>query len=422
MPFLPCAVRVFARKAASHTSASISKSLRKQPPPFAVLGVHTFSTNRAATSKAGSLFTHSRTLLSRLFAHLLAPNLRIPLAPSLSGRALHSSVLRAYPGRATIKQGLSFPTRVAVSRPFGLGSFIPRSPIPPARVATNLGLGPVRTFTSGQPLFQNLVENVPVAVRALYKADVNPKPLFKCPERQVVLHPKAHSPIKARKDERWHLSTSNEATTESITPSEELDHYFATPESTVTTYLLVPLAPSPSSRLPLALSSPPTTANACNPTLLHPLSELSSLHLSHELHAIRVSSLFSRLDHGDVWSKGVRCSAFAHGSAHIWEDEGSCTILKLEFVGWSKAEVQSVIGECGTGWCIMYEEHEEEFADMESDFSSEPDDKATFADPAQSLVLPVLDVASAHDTSLDSSYSQLSFMGSDPWLEGNLDS
>ena len=94
-------------------------------------------------------------------------------------------------------------------------------------------------------------------------------------------------------------------------------------------------------------------------------------------------------------SKGVRCSAFAHGNAHIWDGEGSCTILKLEFVGWSKAEVKSVIGECGTGWCILYEEHEDELADIGSDISSEPDEMASSLssiDPAQSLVLPTLDI------------------------------
>src|SRR5258707_1205747 len=124
MPLAPYGVRVLARKAISRTSAGIPKSLHQQPALPAVPGASTFSTNRAVVS---NVFTHSRSLLSRLFARLLAPNLRIPLAPSLSGRALYTSVLHAPLGTAAIKRGLSFPVHVAVSRPLGFGSFIPRA-------------------------------------------------------------------------------------------------------------------------------------------------------------------------------------------------------------------------------------------------------------------------------------------------------
>ena len=327
-------------------------------------------------------------MLSRLFTRLLAPNIRIPLAPSLSGRALHTSVLHAPLGRAAIRQGFSFPVRVAVSRPLGLGSFIPRGPTAVLRVATNLGIGSVRRFTSAQPLFQNLVENVPIALRALYEAKVDAKPLHRHPARKTLRATVTRSAKQTGKS----LQCPQNVTTLDKVPSgststEELEQYFPLSEPVVTTYLLVPLAPTPTSRMPLAQPSA-----AGGPDLLHPLSELGDLHISHELHALRVSSLFSRLDHEDVWSKGVRCSAFAHGTTHIWENEGSCTILKLEFIGWSKAEVKSVIGECGTGWCILYEEHEE-LMDSESDLPSEPDEKDSSVDPAQSLVLPTLDLS-----------------------------
>ena len=420
MEFAPYGVRVL-RQAVSRTSTRISKSLRQQSPLAGnpnVPGTHsTFSTNRVAVS---NVFTHSRTLLSRFFARLLAPNIRLPLAPSLSGRALHTSILRAPLGKAAIKQGLSFPVRVAVSRPFGFGPCIPRGPVSVSRVV-NLGIGSVRNFTSAQPLFQNLVENVPIAVRALYEANIDAKHLRGHPGRQTFPTAKTHSAEQTRKSfHRFqNVTISDEVASEPATSMEELDRYFPLPEANVTTYLLVPLAPTPTSRMPLAS---PSIARA--PDLLHPLAELGDLHISHELHALRVSSLFSRLDHGDVWSKGVHCSAFAHGSAHIWDNEGSCTILKVEFVGWNKAEVKSVIGECGTGWCILYEEHE--FMDKESDLLSEPDEEDNSTDPAQSLVFPTLDLSSSPDVrstglATSSSHTSLpSIVDSDPWSEINL--
>src|SRR5262249_160181 len=48
---------------------------------------------------------------------------------------------------------------------------------------------------------------------------------------------------------------------------------------------------------------------------------------------------------------GVQCSAYAH-SAGI---DGVCTILRVEFPGWTKSEVRGVIGESGTGWCVLEE-------------------------------------------------------------------
>lgn len=418
MEFAPYGVRVL-RKVVSRTSTRISKSLRQQPPLPGVPGTHcTFSTNHVVVS---DVFTHSHTFLSRFFARLLAPNLRIPLAPSLSGRALHTSVLHAPLGRAAIKQGFSFPVRVAVSRPFRLGSCMPRAPISAPRVV-NLGIGSVRNFTSAQPLFQNLVENVPIAIRALYEANIDAKYLHGHAGRQMFRTTKTHSAEQTRKSlHRFqNVSITNEVASEPATSMEELQRYFPLPEATVTTYLLVPLAPTPTSRMPLAS---PSIAGA--PDLLHPLAELCDLHISHELHALRVSSLFSRLDHGDVWSKGVRCSAFAHGTAHIWDDERSCTILKVEFIGWNKAEVKSVIGECGTGWCILYEEHDE-LMDRDSDLLSEPDEKDSSLDPVQSLVFPTLDLSSSFDVrstglAMSSSHSPLpSIVDSYPWSEVNL--
>jgi hypothetical protein len=183
----------------------------------------------------------------------------------------------------------------------------------------------------------------------------------------------------------------------------ELDQYFAVPAtSNVITCLLIPLASTPTSRVPLD----PFTST--NPSLLH-LQELSSVHASHEIHSLRVSSLFSKLDVANVWERRVRCSSFSHcGGA-----EGVCTMLKVEFVGWTKAEVRSVIGESGTGWCHLEEirtsseaplglsdtDEDDWFSDASSVLSGLAGDSGHASpmeiDPAQSLVLPTLDFASS---------------------------
>src|SRR6266576_1365152 len=248
MLYAPYGVRVLARGAVSRTGTRISKSLPQQSLHPSVPGSHSFSTNRVLVS---NVFTHSRNLLSRLFTRLLAPNIRIPLAPSLSGRALHTSVLHAPLGRAAIRQGFSFPVRVAVSRPLGLGSFIPRGPTAVLRVATNLGIGSVRRFTSAQPLFQNLVENVPIALRALYEAKVDAKPLHRHPARKTLRATVTRSAKQTGKS----LQCPQNVTTLDKVPSgststEELEQYFPLSEPVVTTYLLVPLAPTPTSRMP----------------------------------------------------------------------------------------------------------------------------------------------------------------------------
>jgi len=224
-------------------------------------------------------------------------------------------------------------------------------------------------------------------------------------------------------------------TVEPATPLEELERYFSAPVPAVTTYLLVPLAPTPTSRMPLGPSG--ADSHTGSPTLLHPLAELGSLHISHELHSLRVSSLFSRLDHGDVWNKGVQCSAFSHGNGHVADGEGTCTVLKLEFVGWTMAQVKSVIGECGTGWCITYEEREDEHTEVDFSIYSELDELDETSsnlsdpsidrvqsflfptpdiDPAQSFVFPTLDITSDPIASLTRPQSVMSTASNSPQL------
>ena len=310
-------------------------------------------------STAQKVFTYSRTALGRFFVHLTAPSLiRAPaqaVNPSLlARRGIQTSA------RTTIKNGLTYPSRVALSRPFHL----PKGPGPVAsRSITQVGLGTARNFSSARPIFQNLVENVPVAGRALYEGvDFDMKrPMGKENSKTTVKKGKAASThkgeiIKAKDVLKSFPPVSVQS------QDEEMNHYFtpATPRPTsIVTSLLIPLAPTPTTRTPLS-EYPPSmsgSSNSTHPSLL-PRETLLSIHATHSLHAIRVSSLFHRLDTANVWTDGATCSAYAHGAigASVHDDTSVCTVLKVDFVGWKAAEVRSVIGESGTGWCVL-EEH-----------------------------------------------------------------
>jgi len=124
--------------------------------------------------------------------------------------------------------------------------------------------------------------------------------------------------------------------------------------------------------------------------------------------------------------------------------------LKVEFVGWSKAEVRSVIGESGTGWCVLEEmlhEEDEGFSDVGtlSPGSSEVELKTNgspapgifesssveMTDPSEAFILPTLDFSSINSTpsspSHDSPSNDLfttipSEMVNDPWVDDYSDS
>lgn len=357
--------------------------------------------------QAQRFFTQSRNLLSRFFNHLTSPGLRIPTTPSV-GRSLHSTAR----GYTSIQQGFSFPLRTALARPVQT-HFFPRAPAAVPRCFTQVGLGTARNFSSGRPIFQNLVENVPIAGRTLYEADLDIKVRK---ERAMMRNSsKGNSSKKSTGKEMLKpkiqdiIPKENKPVSKQSSVEAELDQYFAPPAtSDVTTWLLIPLASTPTARVPLD----PFTST--NPSLL-PLRELSSVHASHEIHSLRVSSLFSRLDAANVWDRGVQCSAFSHGGGA----EGVCTMLKVEFVRWTKAEVRSVIGESGTGWCVLEEvrtspenalsafsDINDDLSDTSSVFSGTVGDSGRTSplevmnanmevDPAQSFVLPTLDFSSS---------------------------
>ncbi|KAH6919096.1 hypothetical protein BKA70DRAFT_1214847 [Coprinopsis sp. MPI-PUGE-AT-0042] len=401
-------------------------------------GAHKLTTTLDAIrprNPAHVLFSSTKGFVTNLFNRLAAPGIRVPgLDGSFAGRSLQ----QARP--ITIQAGLSLPVRHAIRnnnfRVAWIG-FIP----PPCTKRTT----PVRNFSSARPIFQNLVDNVPIAVRALYEADLDDLKngrnkrfgARKIPTRVKKTKTSVKgSKLKAKSTIVVPMKKIEE---EKAFDSAEFERYFPTPAlPAVTTELLIPLAPAPASRVPLsALDAMEDEALAGSGRFL-PLPRIGQMHQSHTNHALKVSTLFARLDQANVWARGgVVCSAYSGpgsgairerrlgatedgiklepGNINLAELEGTCTMLKVEFQGWTAGEVRGVIGESGKGWCNLEEvwHDEEDNASMFADSLSGVSTPAFFSpphsrppeltfdmgmpqmDPAQSFILPTLDFSAS---------------------------
>ncbi|KAJ7781581.1 hypothetical protein B0H16DRAFT_1298996 [Mycena metata] len=366
---------------ASHGARAIARNA-----PTTARSIHIPAAARPQATHLGhKLLTHTRLALTRFIGHLTTP-----------GTGTVSAARSFHAVNPSIQQRLSFTARTTLARPLA-PQFLPRAPVVP-RTMTQVGLGTARNFSSGRPLFQQLADNVPIAGRAFYEADWDldsPKERLHRKRRPskkaaaVATHSKELLKPTAAKKAQVTLSAPAE---ESAT---ELNRYFAAPAAEVTTYLLVPLAPTPTARAPLPEF----------PSGRLPLPALLAMHNEHDTHALRVSSLFHRLDTADVWSRGAVCSAYASSA----DARGVCTILKVEFMGWSKAAVRGVLGESGTGWCVLEEtaadaydadgEDADAFSETSSILSGMASPRGVLTppeiDPAQSFVLPTLDFSSS---------------------------
>lgn len=375
-------------QAASHGARAKARNI-----PSSTRNIHipAFNPSSPGGAAAKRVLLQARQLLSRAFLNLTAPGLGSHIPATARSAHTGAQFLRV----PSIQQRLGQTYRHALSRPLQVAQYIPRGPIVP-RGMTQVGLGTARNFSSGRVLFENIVQNVPIAGRAFVEADWD---LHLQKERanmqKALRQDKKQQKNVYRGMKENKIFTAPKPVEVKEPEVSEMNKYFSAPAmKPVTTALLIPLAPTPTQRMPLPLDTSPHES-------LLPLPTLASLHNGHELHALRVSALFSRLDDANVWDRGVKCSAYGTQASA----EGVCTILKVEFEGWTKAEVRSVIGESGTGWCVLEEtnlapEKEEEEDELAlSDISSEHNQ--VFSEPASSLVLPTLDFSS--------SFSQRSF-------------
>ncbi|KAL1742774.1 hypothetical protein HDZ31DRAFT_83897 [Schizophyllum fasciatum] len=377
----------------------------------------------SASGTAKGLFERSRAFMNNLVAHLTAPGIGAKPHGPYVGHGYHQAA------RAPIHSGYSLPLRTALARPAlsNAGTFLPRAPGVPRSVA-QVGLGTARNFSTARPIFQSLVENVPVATRALIEAGPDTRRAkHRVHTRKLTKDAKENGKaFRAPGFEKQHKKLTKEEKKEK--KEQAMKQYFITPsQPSVVTQLLIPLAPTPTERVPLA----PSTTLA---ETIMPLMEVASVHATHDSHRLRVASLFDRLDGARVWDRGVSCSAYSQ----LAGGSGVCTVLKVEFVGWRAAEVRSVIGESGTGWCVL-EEVETEATSANEDMSgydsdglselsgltgsemdafSEPDldlPLSAAMDPSKSFVLPSLDFSSSFTASAHSaaSVSDFSDVGSE---------
>ncbi|KAF8590500.1 hypothetical protein K439DRAFT_1403596 [Ramaria rubella] len=276
----------------------------------------------APTPSASTLIQRTRALFTRLITHIEGQ--AVPIS-----RSVHST--------PSIRQSLSLPARIALSKPLK-APCLPRAPRVPGNV-TQVGLGTARNFSTGRPIFQHLVENVPVAGRAFYEIDWDLE--MRKEKNLKIRRPNKNQHEAKLADKLTPVSGFVGGPPLIANDSEELQHYFETPSAPlVTTYLQIPLAPTPTSRVPL-------TDSPSSPRLL-PLPALAKEHASHSKHAIRVSSLFRRLDAARVWERGASCQTYGDRS-------GLCTILRIKFDGWSEDMVRNVLGHAGKGWCTIQE-------------------------------------------------------------------
>jgi len=303
-----------------------------------------------------------------------------------------------------IENNLSLPVRHALSMRMGA----PRLPRPPAvpRNITQVGLGTARNFTTGRPIFQSVADkmhNIPVASRAILEADFDTRTkhdsamALKLKRNRTRSKKRAHPDCASTKLD-FHPAATR-PTVEAAAESEaEIDKYFAPAQvPDVSTTLLVPLAPTPTTRVPLAH----TFAYDRHP--LVPFLELSALRVDTERHASRLRALFEQLDAAQVWDQGATCEALG-GSR-------GAGILRIRFAGWSAHAVRGILGEAATGWCLLEEERAVAFdsEDEEAAMSLSDVDSATTldcaglaelnlsspVDPAHSVVLPTLDFSAS---------------------------
>ncbi|GBE82768.1 hypothetical protein SCP_0411530 [Sparassis crispa] len=380
--------------------------------------IHIPSTPAQTRTTAQTLFRHARTLLSRFATHLTTPGIG---STAHAARTLYSGPAHT----RTIQQGLSLPVRYALAHPFR-APHLPRAPAVP-RNTTQVGLGLARNFSTARPVFQSLADNVPVSGRAFWEADWDMKMHDEREKLRMKKYKKAQEKKarKARKEMRQTRVVPAEKPVEQVAAAEEdkskddLEHYFPAPTTPdVTTHLLIPLAPTPTARMPLSPSPYPSTTSA-HPLL--PLPIIAGLHNSHNTHALRVSSLFARLDAAKVFTSSDVCCT-ARG-----DPRGLCTLLEVRFVGWDAARVRGVLGEAGSGWCVLEEvrsgeEHAESAsmdaileemsvgsesdagAEAEVENSAQPEvwhQSVGGIDPAHSFVLPTLDFSASFPVASD---------------------
>ncbi|KAJ1310060.1 hypothetical protein OPQ81_006812 [Rhizoctonia solani] len=287
----------------------------------------------------------------------------------------------------SITQRLSLPARLAVNRPLA-APCLPKVVAPP-RGVTQVGLGMARNFSS-RPVFQHLVENVPIALRSATELDLDPR-VRKSKGARIAGRPSSTNNKKIRtprpKVVKPAILTPEPASVLSDIEA-EFAHYFPVVASGVVTVLTVPLQPS-TIRSPL----PGPREDASPLDLVSFVPTISS----YQTHRLRVNTLFDRLTRANVWRQGASTTAYDTGS-------GLTDVIQVRFDGWSATDVRRVLGHAGEGWCTIEERTnlpiERDAARVEDEWNAlrESIANSNIEETEVTLVLPTLDFsASYHD-------------------------
>ncbi|CAE7153798.1 unnamed protein product [Rhizoctonia solani] len=287
----------------------------------------------------------------------------------------------------SITQRLSLPARLAVNRPLAAPR-LPKVAAPP-RSVTQVGLGTARNFSS-RPVFQHLVENVPIALRSTAELDLDPR-VRKSKGARIAGRPSATNKKKT------HASRPKAPKPAVVAPEPasvlsdieaEFAHYFPAAASSVTTVLTVPLQPS-TTRSPL-----PEPSEDASPL---DLASFVPTMTSYQTHRHRVDTLFDRLTRADVWKRGASTSVYDTGS-------GVADVIQVRFDGWTAADVKNILGHAGQGWCTIEERAnlpiERDAAQVEDEWNTlrESIANSNTEGTEVTLVLPTLDFsANYHD-------------------------
>ncbi|EUC67365.1 hypothetical protein RSOL_501880 [Rhizoctonia solani AG-3 Rhs1AP] len=334
---------------------------------------------RLKTQAAGK--SHVLEAIRNLPNHLIATF----EAPATGKFAEHSRSLHTIRS-PSITQRLSLPARIAVNRPLAA----PRLPkvVAPPRSITQVGLGTARNFSS-RPVFQHLVENVPIALRSTAELDLDPR-VRKSKGARIAGRPSATNK-KTRTSRPKAVKPSivvPEPASVLSNIEAEFAHYFPVAASSVVTVLTVPLQPS-AARSPL-----PEPREDASPLDLASFVPTIS---SYQTHRLRVDTLFDRLTRADVWKRGASTAVYDTGS-------GVADVIQVRFDGWSAADVRDVLGHAGRGWCTIEERAnlpvERDAAQVEDEWNTlrESIANSNTEGTEVTLVLPTLDFsASYHD-------------------------
>jgi hypothetical protein len=228
----------------------------------------------------------------------------------------------------SVQERMSFSSRMAVSRPLKAAG-MPRPPVI-ARSMHEVGLGTARKFSS-QTVFHHFVENTSITTRAFWEANWD---LKAAEERKIwAKRPEQKKSGQTKRTSRSSARAIIPVTVASSIQEEEdeMSLYFAHPaEPSVTTFLQIALASTPSATLPLA-------AAANNALYLLPLRSLLDTHAQFQARTQDVTAIFTRLDAENVWNRGV--------TAETWGDTaGLCVELRVKFSGWSEQDVRGLLG------------------------------------------------------------------------------